>query len=184
MKTETIEQFGDRAGKKLVLDAKKHVFNITNHVKADHKRKLDTLKNEVTEVFTDSFGSRKIYAKNYSGAKGCNCSNEAEPVPYVRQLRMHRRNRKHKRVEKEISQYIRTEEDIKRLDPVVLTNKVELSEADKEVLRLPDCFAPTPGAPVDVFDQAIGTHEWAERMRWRYFWNKEKTEEEIENEEP
>ena len=38
--------------------------------------------------------------------------------------------------------------------------------------------------PVDVFDQAIGTHEWAERMMWRYFWNKDKTEDELANEEP
>jgi hypothetical protein len=158
IKLKTFERFGDRAGKKLVLDAKKHIFDVTKHVKDDHKRKVDKLKNEEVDLFVESFGSRKVFGWNYGSAKGCICSNEAEPTPYVRQLRVHRRNRKHKRVIKEKSDYIRTEEDLKRLNPVVLTDN----------------------SPVDVFDQALDTHEWAERLRWRYFWNKDKSKEEIE----
>ena len=48
------------------------------------------------------------------------------------------------RTRKQKSSYVRTEDDLKRLDPVVLTDKVELTEVDKEVLRLPDRFAPSP----------------------------------------
>ena len=43
--------------------------------------------------------------------------------------------------------------------------------------RLPDCFAPNPKSPIDVFDQVTGTHEWAERLRRdRYFYLKNKDE--------
>ena len=57
-------------------------------------------------------GSRKIIGNKYSKPIGCNCSNESEPVPYVKQLRQHRRNRKHKRVRKEVTNYVRTDEDL------------------------------------------------------------------------
>ena len=32
-----------------------------------------------------------------------------------------------------------------------------------------DCFAPTPKNPIDVHDQVVGTHAWAERLRWHRY---------------
>ena len=119
------------------MDAKKHRHEAVRNVKDSHNRKLMFLRNEGEEAFENSLGSRKIVAKKYIKCKGCNCTNEGEPVPYVRQLRQHRRNRKHKRVRKDVTEYVRTAEDLERVDPVVLTDKVELTELDKEVLRLP-----------------------------------------------
>ena len=184
VKEETMDTFENRKSKKLILEAKKQTHEVIRFIKESHNRKLIFLMIEGDEAFENCLGSRNIVANKYVKAIGCNCTNEGEPVPYVKQLRQHRRNRKHKQIRKDITEYVRTVDDLERLDPVVLTDKVELTELDKEVLRLPDRFAPTPESPVDVFDQALGTHEWAERMRWRYFWNRDKTEEEIENEEP
>ena len=102
IKEETIAQFGDRGGKKLILDAKKHVFKIVKPIKDNHNRKIAHLKNEAAEeAFENSSGSRKIISRKYLKSIGCNCNNECEPVPYVKQLRQHRRDRKHRRVRKD-----------------------------------------------------------------------------------
>ena len=45
------------------------------------------------------------------------------------------------------------------------------------ICRLPDCIAPTPRTPIDVSDQLIGTHQWAERLRWHRFHEMKKREE-------
>ena len=84
LKDETVDKFGDRAGKKLILDAKKHTFEVTKHMKDIQNRKTNYLKNEEPETFSVSNGSRKINITNFCPAKGCNCSNEAEPIPFVR----------------------------------------------------------------------------------------------------
>ena len=64
-----------------------------------------------------------------------------------------------------------------KFDPIVLADNVNLTKDQVSVCRLPDCFAPTPKTPIDVFDQVTGTHELAERLRWhRYFYLKNKDE--------
>ena len=71
----------------------------------------------------------------------------------------------------QISLYIEENIEEKRhvFDPIVLAKNVTLTKEQKEVCRLPDCFAPTPREPIDVYDQALGTHQWAERLRWHRF---------------
>ena len=69
-----------------------------------------------------------------------------------------------------------TEEDKKKFDPIVLAENVQLSKDQIDICRLSDCFAPTPKEPIDVSDQLVGTHAWAERLRWHRFYNKETEE--------
>ena len=44
---------------------------------------------------------------------------------------------------------------------------MKLTKDQIEICRLPDCFAPTPKEHIDVPDQVIGTHKWAEQLRWK-----------------
>ena len=67
-----------------------------------------------------------------------------------------------------------TEEDLKKLDPIVLVNDLKLTQDQIAVCRLPDRFAPTPKQPMDVSDALIGSHQWGERLRWHYFHEQKK----------
>ena len=85
--------------------------------------------------------------------------------------RPHRRNR-HKNRQKRCapSEDSRSRaDDHKAFDPIVLARNVTLTEEQKSICRLPDCFAPTPRSPIDVCDQTLGTVAWAERLRWHRY---------------
>ena len=74
-----------------------------------------------------------------------------------------------------------TQEDVRKFDTIVLTDRVRLSQDKISMCRLPDCFAPTPRTPIDVSDQLIGTHQWAERLRWHRFHEMKKREEGVDD---
>ena len=50
LKVETIEQFGDRAGKTLILDAKKHIFDVTKQQKAEEENRCPALSPKIRAV--------------------------------------------------------------------------------------------------------------------------------------
>ena len=52
--------------------------------------------------------------------------------------------------------YIPTQEDVRKFDHIVLT------DSQISVCRLLDCFAPTPQTLIDMSDQLIETHQWAD----------------------
>ena len=97
--------------------------------------------------------------------------------PFPKEKRPHRSHR-HKKAntqkvldsQKRITK-LRTADDPSSphpFDPIVTTD-IKLTPAQIEICRLPDCFAPSPRQPIDVFDQLSGTHAWAERLRWHFF---------------
>lgn len=59
-----------------------------------------------------------------------------------------------------------------QFDPILLTDKIKLTDDQISICRLPDCFAPTPKEPIDVADQVLGTHRWAEHLRWHNYHSK------------
>ena len=77
--------------------------------------------------------------------------------------------------------YVPTQEDVRKFDTIVLTDRVRLSQDQISMCRLPDCFAPTPRTPIDGSDQLIGTHQWAERLRWHRFHEMKKREEGVDD---
>ena len=95
--------------------------------------------------------------------------------PPERQVRQHRMQRgrgkkKDRYAKKDRKTYVPSEDDLKSYDPIVLADNVRLTEDQISICRLPDGFAPTPKTPIDVSDQVVGTHAWAERLRWhRHF---------------
>ena len=58
-----------------------------------------------------------------------------------------------------------SEEALKRFDPIIVDNCVQLTRDKIEVCRMLDKFVPTPTSPLDVFDQELNAHLWAERLR-------------------
>ena len=129
-----------------------------------------------TAIMSRFPGSLKISANGYT--------TESFPAKEKHRIRPHRRlNRKAKEKRKRIvtsparkHDYVPTKEDVERFDPIVLTDKVKLSQEQISICRLPDCFAPNPRTPIDVLDQVIGTHQWAERLRWHRFHKMKKRE--------
>lgn len=107
----------------------------------------------------------------------------------TRSKRLHRRRGRRKRKTQhshnslEGKQYVPTEEEKKRFDPIILVDGLKLTENQKAVARLPDGFCPTPKDPIDVSDQMIGSYAWAERMRWKQYHFRKAREEgrEIQN---
>lgn len=86
-----------------------------------------------------------------------------------RRIRPHRtwnRGRKRSRKKKE---YVPSEDDLKRFDPIILADGVTLTQDQISLTRMSDKFIPTPKTPIDVSDQIIGNHGWAERLRWHQF---------------
>ena len=142
-----------------------------------HEKKLSKLtpfaaaiSNQSIQTAESRFsGSLKITTNRYT--------TDRLPVMKNHQVRPHRRlnrkvNRKVKRKRLRIAKspngkydYVPTQEDVRKFDPIVLTDRVRLNQDQISVCRLPDCFAPTPRTLIDVSDQLIGTHQRAERLR-------------------
>ena len=76
-----------------------------------------------------------------------------------------------------------TAQDLERINPIVLNPNITLTPEQISVCRLPDKFVPTPRCPIDVHDMVQGTRRWAERLRWEYFWQKRKDQDQSQDEE-
>ena len=126
------------------------------------ERKLQRLIGKVTtaEARTGS-GCTKIHSGTY----------RKEPaLDPPRRSRPHRQQRgrggKSRKQTTTTTVFTPTEEDLRAFDPVILVDGFQPSQDQISVCRLPDCFAPTPKEPIDISDALIGSHNWAERLRW------------------
>ena len=142
---------------------------IDKQAAAQH-RKLTVLINESSENQVNSTivndGSFKLCAFNFVNGKRRNRQR-------VRKRRCKKSSTKRNRKVHKKSSFVPSEDDKKKFDPIVLAENIQLSKDQIDICRLPDCFAPTPKEPIDVSDQLVGTHAWAERLRWHRFYNKE-----------
>ena len=104
-----------------------------------------------------------------------------------RGVRPHRRKRNRagahsRKIRKEVEDiYIPTEEELKAFDPIVLAPNVILNQDQISICRLSDRFVPMPRTPVDICDMIVGTHAWAERLRWRRFYFLKKSNSQTES---
>ena len=166
MEQNTI-QLGRRNANAVVRDVKRSQSVKVNNKKRNLNNKLRLLiEEENNEAIQTSYGSRRINGSNYI-------------IPtasvFIRKNRNHRKKQRRKKTVPD--SFIPDENDIERLNPIVLAENVILDEVDKSVLRLGDKFCPTPTDPIDVHDQVVGTHKWAERIRWKVFFdNRQETQ--------
>ena len=95
IKQETEDQIGRRNFTRGFIQIKRNVGWEKQTIDAKLNKKLGYLKTENAgpENFIKSGGSRKLRAKFYRKGKGCNCSLDSDPAPYVKGLRSHSRNR-------------------------------------------------------------------------------------------
>jgi len=172
-KHEAIGVFGIRIANQINLEARRSAEARIHLKQTTLNKKVNSLLAKKADGVDGFFskGSRHLSAKMYCKLQ----STEATPVPLTRAIRQHRKNRPHKRKlltgVKERPCFIPTDEDLQRINPIVLAENVELTPCQVSICRLPDKFAPTPRSPVDAFDQLQGTRQWAERLRWTYFWS-------------
>ena len=180
IKQKIKEKSGTQQMSNLVSFAKKEVQTFLQPIKLVHEKKLQQLRKAIPSHFSTTVGSLRLSSKQY-------LSEDFQYHSKTKNIRNHRKNRhknnnlNRKKAEKINSNVTITEEDYSKFDPVVLAKNVTLSKEQIEICRLPDCFAPTPTEPIDVSDQLIGTYDWAERLRWHYFFaNKNKTEQDVD----
>ena len=126
-----------------------------SEIKCSYNRKLRSLETEKNSVSVwHNRGSTRIASKTYSI--------NPQKLPYTKKIRparrIKRRQNKLKRMRPAFGSGSQDEDPRAIFDPIVLTDKVQLSKEQIEVCRLPDCFAPTPKEPIDVVDQVIGTN--------------------------
>ena len=145
---------------------------IENQAAVQH-RKLTHLLNETStkQYFStnDNDGSFRLCAFNFVNVKRQN--RQRVRKRHYKKNNKKRNNNKHRKIV-----FVPSEDDKKKFDPIVLAENVKLSKDQIDICRLSDCFAPTPKEPIDVSDQLVGTHAWAERLRWHRFYNKETEE--------
>jgi hypothetical protein len=136
----------------------------------------------------ESGGSKRITASAYCVPLVSDHTERLEKAR-SRQKRPHHQRRHHKRRKIKTRRRRKaqwneiSEKDKSIFDPIVLADNVTLTQDQKEVCRLSDNFVPSPREPIDVCDMAVGTHAWAERLRWHRFHTIKRREkdEDIEN---
>lgn len=160
-------------------------------IRKQHWKKIRTLKHEkeingVQLTKGDYQGSLKIAADELLPAaqrqvnanqKSCKTSHQNKNNG----RRKNNRAKKRRQNNKSSGFYTPTEEDLHRFNPIVLAENVTLTEDQISICRMSDCFAPTPTQPIDVSDQMLGTHAWAERLRWHHFHEKQQMSKETNN---
>ena len=164
-----LEISGRFEGLKILENVKKEAKETLQNNKKRHKKKLDFWKSEKSALsqFSRCLGSRRITGSLYV-RKNVSSFISTQTRPHrAKRTRAKRKNEYKKRVRSNDGP---SEDDIERLNPVVLAKNVELSETDKSVLRLSDKFAPAPRTHLDVSDMTLGTFRWAESIRWTEFW--------------
>lgn len=177
----------------IVGNIRKHYesFFVNERKRLDKKIHYLVKTNKCTSTLVENKrhqGSKRIFSTKYQKPKST-----SNPESVIRKHRQNRRrgglkNKKQNKNKQKVkdnlpSDFIPSEEDLSKFDPIVLTN-IELTPEQISICRLPDCFAPTPREPIDVSDQLIGTHNWAERLRWHHhFQTKENLDSQIDNKE-
>ena len=131
--------------------------------------------------FRRSKGSRYIRALRYK-RKASN--GEYQGAPFPKNKRKSAINRAHHPMQQETNcqEYQVTPEDLVERDPIILSaQNVDLSEDAKALMRKSKKFCPTPMGPIDEKSHYVGFLRWRESMRWKWFFNKGKDPDDIED---
>ena len=178
MWTKLQEILGNREADRLADKAKQSLKRTLSRKKSQLERKLEKLlsmpRNDITFQ-----GSTKMRGTQYDP------HNRSDPFPKTNRPHRQRRHRKPGRkpvtknthVPSDASKITSTSPTSHPFDPIVIPD-IELTQDQISICRLPDCFAPTPREPINVCDQLLGTHDWAERLRWHSLHEKQKMDQE------
>ena len=172
-----------RISNRINLEARRSVEHHVRHKQDKLDKKFTTLCSENLNQADKSLpicnGSRLLRASQYLKGDRARPSTGASSTGKTI-LRPHRKYRFHRNgtnTNQPLNrENIMTPDDIKRIDPIILSKNVKLTPDQVSVCRLPDKFVPTPRCPIDVSDMVQGTKRWAEHLRWTYFWQKKKTD--------
>ena len=144
-------------------------------IQREHKKfatKLANLKNQKqsnNSGFRVSRGSRRMNTLKYK-RKENNGELLAAPFP---------KNRDQEPVNQGFQV---TPKDLEERDPIILTSQpVNLSEDVKALLRKSHKFVPTPRRPINEKASYVSFLKWRESMRWKWFHNKNKDPNDIDN---
>ena len=144
-------------------------------IQREHKKfatKLANLKNQKQSTnsgFRVSRGSRRMNTLKYK-RKENNGELLAAPFP---------KNRDQEPVNQGFQV---TPKDLEERDPIILTSQpVNLSEDVKALLRKSPKFVPTPRRPINEKASYVSFLKWRESMRWKWFHNKNKDPNDIDN---
>ena len=190
LKEEAVRAGGPDEG----LDTCNQVKTSNSNVTVIHKEgrkfsaKLHNLRNRFRNWrnnndsnFKRSKGSRYIRALTYK-RKASN--GEYQGAPFPKNMRKSKVNRAQHPMQQQANsqEYQVTPEDLVVRDPIILTDQiVELSEDAKALMRKSKKFCPTPMGPIDEKSQYEGFLRWRESMRWKWFFNKGKNPDDIED---
>lgn len=147
-------------------------------LKQTYMRKLTTLNNASTSVPVSNTilsGSLKIRARTFIPDK--------THKEHNKKIRKHRRRRERQKMNRLKPEHPHSPCKISTphpFDPVVLAKNIQLTDEQISICRLSDKFAPTPREPVDACDQLLGTHAWAERLRWHHYHQMQKQSDDSE----
>ena len=104
-------------------------------------------------------------------------------APFPKNLRKTKRLRPNHRDQEPVNQGFQvTPEDLEERNPIILTSQpVNLSEDVKALLRKSPKFVPTPRRPINEKANYVSFLKWRESMRWKWFHNKNKDPNDIDN---
>ena len=172
VRKQLAEKVGEFYSERIVGETKKQCKDTFKKIKISHEKKIKKLifdKNSHDDV-CNFLGSLQLQSNNFRIRSTCDCDSETNKTkerPH-RQLRRGKRKKRDK-TKATRQEWVPSEEDLKCRDPIVLAENVTLTPDQISICRLSDKFIPTPTSPIDVCDQMIGTHQWAERLRWHRF---------------
>ena len=181
LKSGVIEELGEKAGKRLIVSAKRMVNTCIGRLKQSLSKKLSDLRKEKQqreEVFQPSGGSRKIVSYNYIKKEN---DGAVTGSPFPQNLRPHRRNRPHRKTAPPQT-YIPTAEDLEERNPVIISKQnIEIGQAGKSLLRRGAKFCPTPTKPINELKHYENFIRWRENIRWKYHFEKDKNPDDPQN---
>ena len=155
-------------------------------IQREHKKfatKLANLKNQKQSTnsgFRVSRGSRRMNTLKYKSKEN---NGELLAAPFPKNLRKTKRLRPNHRDQEPVNQGFQvTPEDLEERNPIILTSQpVNLSEDVKALLRKSPKFVPTPRRPINEKASYVSFLKWRESMRWKWFHNKNKDPNDIDN---
>ena len=156
--SETIRtEYGNVLFNEVFDFVKSNNYSVLKSIETTHLKKFHQLQHELLNPSVFNFGCHIIRGNRF--------------WHYESSVRPHRKKRCKKQSKKKYNRNKVVQDSVtnNNNDPIVLANNIQLTDDQKFICRLSDKFIPTPTCPIDVSDQLIGTHEWAERLRWSQF---------------
>ena len=136
---------------------------LLRNMERSHINKLNSLLTEKNLLMNHNKGSVLVTGSTFHDS-GSTMRPHRKRI-YKKNNKNKKRSKKYNTIEN-INQVETNHQNPDNRDPLILTSNVQLTSDQIDICRLSDKFIPTPTNPVDVADQLIGTHEWAERLRW------------------